>query len=88
MQRGLVGDGAVDDRDAVARVGEAQPVEPGGPPGIEVPLEADLVSSGLAAVAVDACSSDLSVDAAGFAVVAGVIQKLEADVMSAHHHTW
>jgi hypothetical protein len=77
-------------------VDEAQPVKPGGPPGIEVPLEADLVSSGLAAVAVDACSSahlllsppDLSVDAAGFVVVAGVIQKLGADVMSAHHHTW
>ena len=51
MQRGLVGDRAADDGGAVALVGEAQPVEPGGPSGVEMPLEADLVASGLVAVA-------------------------------------
>src|SRR5579872_221288 len=45
MERGLVGDGAMDDGGAVAVSGDGQPVEPGGPPGIEVPLEADLVPS-------------------------------------------
>jgi hypothetical protein len=43
MERGLVGYGAMDDGGAVAVVGDGQPVKPGGPPGIEVPLEADLV---------------------------------------------
>ena len=41
MQRGLVGHGAMEDGGAVAALGEGQPVEPGGPPGIEVPLEPD-----------------------------------------------
>ena len=36
MQRGLVGYRAMDDGGAVALVGEAQSVKPGGPPGIEV----------------------------------------------------
>ena len=45
VKRGLVGDGAIDDGGAVAVVSEGEPVEPGGPPGIEVPLEADLVPS-------------------------------------------
>ena len=53
VQRGLVGDRAVDDGGAVALVAEAQAVEPGSPAGIEVPLEADLVASGLVAIAVD-----------------------------------
>src|SRR5207249_6698645 len=43
VQRGLVGYRAADDGGAVAGVGEAQSVKPGGPPGIEVPLEADFV---------------------------------------------
>ena len=47
MQRGLVGYRAVDDGGAVALVGEAQSVEPGGPSGIEMPLEADFVPSRL-----------------------------------------
>ena len=38
MQRRLVGYRAVDDGGAVAAVGQGQPVEPGGPPGVEVPL--------------------------------------------------
>jgi hypothetical protein len=46
VKRGLVGHRAMDDGGAVAAVGEGQPVEPGGPPGVEVPLEADLVPSG------------------------------------------
>src|SRR5690348_1400965 len=45
MERGLVGYGAMDDGGAVAVAGDGQPVEPGGPPGIEVPLEADLAPS-------------------------------------------
>src|ERR1035441_8804775 len=47
MERGLVGYGAMDEGGAVAVVGEGQPVEPGGPPGVEVPLEAYLVPSGV-----------------------------------------
>ena len=46
VQRGLVGYRAMDDGGAVAAVGNGQPVEPGGPPAVEVPLEADLVPSG------------------------------------------
>src|SRR5690348_9645668 len=45
VQRRLVGHRAVDDGGAVAAVGEGQPVEPGGPPGVEEPLDADLVPS-------------------------------------------
>jgi hypothetical protein len=37
MQRSLVGYRAMDDGRAVAVVGEAQPVKPGGPSGIEMP---------------------------------------------------
>src|SRR6266568_9114934 len=43
IQRGLVDHRAMDDGGAVAFVGEAQSVKPGGPSGIEVPLEADFV---------------------------------------------
>src|SRR5712692_4615864 len=50
MQRGLVDDGASEDGCAVALVGEAHPVEPGGPSGGEVPLEADFVTSRLVMV--------------------------------------
>ena len=57
MERSLVGYRAMDDGRAVAVVGEAQPVEPGGPSGIEMPLEADLVTSGLVAITVDAYPS-------------------------------
>ena len=55
MQRGLVDDRAMDDGGAVALVGEAQSVEPGGPAGVEVPLEADLVPPS-AAVVGSSCS--------------------------------
>jgi hypothetical protein len=37
MRGGLVGYKAIDDRGAVALVGEVQSVKPGGPSGIEVP---------------------------------------------------
>src|SRR2546427_8401499 len=46
VERRLVGYWAMDDGGAVAAVGNGQPVEPGGPPAVEVPLEADLVLSG------------------------------------------
>jgi hypothetical protein len=45
VQGGLVGYGAMDESGAIAFAGEAQSVEPGGPSGIEVPLEADFVPS-------------------------------------------
>src|SRR5882672_5072411 len=45
MQRGLVHYAAGEGGCAVALVGEAHPVEPGGPSGGEVPLEADFVTS-------------------------------------------
>src|SRR5690349_9855528 len=47
MERGLIGDRAAKDGRSIALMGEAQPVEPGGPSGLEAALEADLVSSGL-----------------------------------------
>ncbi len=37
---------AVDEGGAVAAAGNGQPVEPGGPAGVDVPLDADLVPSG------------------------------------------
>jgi hypothetical protein len=43
MQCRLVGHRAVDDGGATAAVGEGQPVEPGGPPCVEMSLVADLV---------------------------------------------
>ena len=46
VQRGLVGYRAVDDGGAVAAAGNAQSVEPGGPPAVEVALEADLIPPG------------------------------------------
>ena len=48
MQRGLVDDGAADDGGSVLVLGEAEPVEPGGPAGVEVPLEPDFVFAGIA----------------------------------------
>src|SRR3990170_2107970 len=50
MQRRLVDDRAADDGCPVAVVGEAQPVEPAGPSGIEVPLDANLVTPRLTAI--------------------------------------
>ena len=47
MQRGLVDDRAADNGCAVALSAEAQSVEPGGPSGLEVTLQADLVVSRL-----------------------------------------
>jgi hypothetical protein len=96
MQRGLVGYSTMDDRGAIALEAEAQPVKPGGPSRIEVPLEADLVPSGLVAIALYACLSahlllsraGISMDSVGLAILAGVIPKLDADVVSGHHHLW
>ena len=45
VQRGLVDYRAVDEGGAVALVGEAEPVKPGGPSGVEVPLEPDFVAA-------------------------------------------
>jgi hypothetical protein len=42
VQRGLVYDEGLDDGGAVGLVGDTDGVEPGGPSGIQVPLEADL----------------------------------------------
>jgi hypothetical protein len=47
MKGGLVGYQAVDDGGAVAGVGDCHSVEPGGPSGMEMALEADFVSSGV-----------------------------------------
>ena len=44
MQCGLVDHSALDKRGAISLVGEAQPVEPGGPSGIEVPPDSDFVA--------------------------------------------
>src|SRR4029077_18665818 len=49
--RGLVGHRAVNDGGAVAAAGNAQSVEPGGPPAVEVALEADVIPPGAAMVA-------------------------------------
>src|ERR1700755_1582529 len=51
VQRGLIGHEAMDEGGSVAVASDGQPVKPGGPPGIEVPLEADLVPSGTAIAA-------------------------------------
>ena len=51
MQRRLVDDRAAEDRRAIALVAEGHSIEPGGPPGLEVPPEADLVASVLGAIA-------------------------------------
>ena len=57
VQRGLVDDRAVQDGGAVGLVGEAQPVEPGGPPVVEVALEADLVRPASCQLPAVACVS-------------------------------
>src|SRR5919199_6603413 len=48
MQCGLVDHRALNKGGAITLVGEAQPVEPGGPSGIEVPLDSDLVAPSFA----------------------------------------
>jgi hypothetical protein len=45
IQRGLVDHRALDEGGAVVLVGDGQSVEPAGPSGIQVPLEADFVRS-------------------------------------------
>jgi hypothetical protein len=47
MQRGLVDHVALDKRGAITLAGEAQPVEPGGAAGVEVPLDSDFVAPSL-----------------------------------------
>jgi hypothetical protein len=47
MQRGLVDARTANDGCAIALLGKAQSVEPGGPSGLEVPLEADFVLADL-----------------------------------------
>jgi hypothetical protein len=86
MQRSLVGYPAMDDCGAVAPVIEVQPIKPGGPPGLEAPLEANLVSSGLVSIGVDPSAHLLPSPV--FAIVAGGIPKLGADVVSGHRHKW
>src|ERR1700759_926844 len=90
VERGLVGYGAMDDGGAVAVAGDGQPVEPGGPPGIEVPLEADLVPSRAVIVAgryfAHGCS--LAIDFRRRLKRSRPDRKLEADVGTRHHHTW
>jgi hypothetical protein len=50
MQRGLVDDVAMDDGGAVALMRETEAVKPGGPAGLEVPLDADFAPSGLVTI--------------------------------------
>src|ERR1700722_5503794 len=94
MQRGLVCYGAMDDGGAVAVVGEGQPVEPGGPPRIEVPLEADLVPSRVVVVTSRHVAHVLLLlslawtDLRWLADLRRSDRKLGADVVSWHHHTW
>ena len=71
VQRGLVSHGAMDQGGTRTLVGEAQPVEPGGPSRIEVPLEANLI----------AFSNSNSTS-----FVTCHAPKVEAEVMSGHHH--
>jgi hypothetical protein len=85
MERSLVGYGAMDDGGAIALEAEAQPVEPGGPSGIEMALEANLIPSSLVAIAVDVSSSAHPLLSPP---VCSVIRKLGADVVSGHHHVW
>ena len=67
-----VDDPALDEGVAVALPGEGQPVEPGGPSGIEVPLEPDLVLPGVGMPALRClCFAHEP--------------KLGADVVSRHH---
>src|SRR5438093_8515636 len=51
VQGRLVGHRPADDGRAVGRVAEAQALEPGAPPAVEVPLEPDLVPPGPVALA-------------------------------------
>jgi hypothetical protein len=43
VQRGLVDDGSAEDGGAVGLAGDGEPLEPGGPVGSEVTVDADLV---------------------------------------------
>ena len=47
VQRGLVDDRALDEGGAVALVAEVQAIKPNGPAGIQVPLQANCIVSGL-----------------------------------------
>ena len=72
-------------------VGEAQPVEPGGPSGVEVALEAYLVPSGPVViagrcVAHGAPSMVHPPDLRGVADVWWLDRKVEGDVLRTHQH--
>ena len=97
MQCGLVGDRAMDDGGAVAVVREAQAVEPGGPSGIEMSLEAGSRSDRprgdrrrrlfFRVIRSFRLVTSQWVPPA-LRSVAGVNTKLGADVVSGHHHLW
>src|SRR6476619_3295371 len=89
VQRGLVDDDAVNDGGAVAAGGEGQPVKPGGPAVVEVPLEADLVPSGLAGGRYFAHRAPFAVPARmKLPAIWWCDRKVEVDVVSRHHHIW
>ena len=80
VERGLVDDRSVQDGGAVGS-GQCHPVQPGGPPGVEAPLEADLVPAGVTSLRVTSpFRRRRSV------LWAAVSAKLGAEVMSARHH--
>lgn len=73
MECCLVGDKTTNEGCAIALLGKAQSVKPGGPSSIEVSLEADLVPTGLAVIAGCCLAHD---------------RKVGGDVVSTHHHMW
>src|SRR3954451_23026945 len=90
VQRCLVDYRAVDEGGAVGLVGEAEPVKPGGPSGVEVPLEPDFVAPGLVPVAGrwvahGAPSGVAWLDGSQTATFVD-LTKLEGDVMRRDHH--
>lgn len=73
MECCLVGDKTMNEGGAIALLGKAQSVNPSGPSGSEVSLEADFVPSGLAIIA-------------GRCLAHG--RNVGGDVVSEHHHMW
>ena len=92
VKGGLVDDGSFEDSGAVAVGGHGHPVEPGGPPGGEVPFEPDLVPARLVLVAgrrVVHSAPPVSPFPAGFRHLRDrlwVDRSLASDVVSGHHH--
>src|SRR5664279_1595935 len=95
MKRGLIGHRPVDDGAAVALCGQAEPVKPAGPTGLEMPMSriSYRPASGCLAVGVSFMVLPSMLPTRrnvppGPRALLGSDRKVEGSVVSGHHHMW